>query len=189
MSEGKQYTLEELKTKLTPKERIYCHEVIVDWNKARAARVAGYSEDTARQIGYENFTKPYIQQYIAFIKGNLEEESGITKLRNLKELAKIAYSCISHLHDNWIELTDWEMIKESNPDVLSAVESIDTKTESKTYNRGEDSEMDVETKYVKIKLYSKQQAIDLINKMMGYNQPDKVEHSGSIFVVKPPVFD
>lgn len=169
------YTLDELKAKLTQKERIFCHEYIIDWNKARAARVAGYSEEIAKQIGYENLTKPYLQQYVAFIKNNLEEESGITKLRNLKTLANIAYSNISHLHNSWIELTDWETIKDENPNALAAVESIDTKTETKTYKTEGGLETDVEIKYVKVKLYSQTEAIKIINDMMGYKEPDKVD--------------
>jgi phage terminase small subunit len=181
MTEEKIYTFEELKKKLTHKERIFCHEYIIDWNGSRAARVAGYSVKILRETAYGNLTKPHIKQYITFIKNNLEEESGISKLRNLKELAKIAYSNISHLHDNWIELTEWEQIKEENPDCLAAVESIDTKTESKTYAVmiGEDlKESEVETKYVKIKLYSKTTAMDMINKMMGYNAAEKRELTG-----------
>lgn len=174
-AETKVYTLEELKAKLTQKEKIFCHEYIVDWNGSRAARKAGYSENTCAETAYDNLRKPHIQQYIGFIRENLEEEAGISKLRNLKELAKIAYSNISHLHDCWIELTDWEVIKSDNPDALSAIESIDTKTEFKTYNRGEVNETDVEVKYVKIKLYSKQQAIATINEMMGYKAPIKSE--------------
>lgn len=170
------YTLEELKAKLTPKEKIFCHEYIIDWNGSRSARVAGYSENSITEIACQNLAKLHIKQYIAFIKDNLEEEAGISKLKNLKELAKIAYSNISHLHDNWIELTDWEQIKENNPDCLAAVESIDTKTEKKTYATDGDSEYEVETKYVKIKLYSKQQAIATINEMMGYKAPVKMEH-------------
>ena len=179
-SEQKTYTIEELKAKLTNKQRIFCHEYIVDWNATRAAKKAGYSEDTAYSIGNENLKKPEIKQYIGFIKNNLEEEAGISKLRNLKELAKIAYSNISHLHDSWIELTDWEQIKEDNPDCLAAVESIDTKTETRSYpvvyGEGDVRESEVETKYVKIKLYSKQQAIQMINEMMGYKAPVKLEH-------------
>ena len=177
-SEPKQYTLSELKKKLTNKERIFCHQYIIDWNGSRSARVAGYSENSIRDIAKENLTKPHIQQYINFIKNNLEEESGISKLRNLQELAKIAYSGIHHLHDSWIELTDWEVIKCQNPNAIAAIESIDTKTETKVFNRGESTEIDVEVKYVKIKLYSKTTALDMINKMLGYNMAEKKEITG-----------
>lgn len=179
MAEEKTYTKEELLKKLSDKERIFCHEYIIDWNKARAARVAGYSENSAKDIGYQVSTKLYIRQYIDLIKDDIEKESGITKLRQLNELAKIAYSNIAQLHDTWIELTDWEIIKSNNPEAMAAIESIDTKTEYKTYNPGESSETDVEVKYIKIKLYSKTAALAEINKMMGYNEPKRVDLSSS----------
>lgn len=177
--EIKQKTIEELRAELTEKERLFCHQYIIDWNGARSARDAGYSEDTAKQIAYENLTKPYLKQYIDLIKNNFEEESGISKLRNLQELAKIAYSNISHLHDNWTELSFWDQILENNPSAMCAVESIDTKTETRRVKiRDGDDEQDIEVKYVKVKLYSKQAAIDSINKMLGYNLPEKRELTG-----------
>lgn len=176
----KKYTLKELKEKLTEKERIFCHQYIIDWNGSRAAKEAGYSEKTRAEIAHQNLTKLHITQYIDFIKNDLEKEAGISKLKNLNELSKIAYSSISHLHDTWVDLKEWEEIKENNPSCMAAVESIDTKTETKVYNKSGDNETDVEINYVKIKLYSKLQALDQINKMMGYNAPDKLEHSGEI---------
>jgi phage terminase small subunit len=183
MAEDKQYTLEELKAKLTDKQRIFCHEYIVDWNKTRAAKAAGYSEDMAYSIGWENTKKPELIQYINFIKNNLEEESGITKLRNLKELAKIAYSSISHLHENWIELSDWEQIKADNPGCLEAVKSIDTKTEKKSYQTEGGGESEVEIKYIKVELHSKTEAMKMINEMMGYKSAEKIDVSGTIKTV------
>ena len=169
----KTYTFDQLKKKMTEKERIFCHQYIVDWNGARSAREAGYSMETAKQIACENLTKPYIQQYIAFIKNNLEEEAGISKLRNIQELTKIAYSTFSRLYDSWIELANWEEIKENTPELLSIIESIDFKTEHRSFKTDGGEEQDIEVKYVKVKLYSKLQAIELINKMMGYNLPVK----------------
>ena len=174
MSEEKKYTLKELKDKLTDKERIFCHEVIIDWNKARAARKAGYSEEADRQIGYATFTKDYIQQYIEFIKDDVEKEAGITKLRQLNELAKIAYSSIAHLHNTWIELKEFEALTDEQK---ASIESIDTKTEAKqSYNFDTEEKENVDVKYVKIKLYSKLGALDQINKMLGYNAPEKHNH-------------
>lgn len=189
MAEDKIYTLKELQKKLTEKERVFCHQYIIDWNGARAARVAGYSVDSAADIAYQNSIKLHIKQYIDFIKDDIEKETGITKIRQLNELAKIAYSNIVHVHDNWIELTDWEHIKQNNPDVLSAVESIDTKTETKTYNKGEDSETDVEIKYVKIKLHSKTTAIAEINKMQGYHATQRLDLGSSDGSMSPKAAD
>jgi hypothetical protein len=173
--EGKIYTKEELLKKLTDKERIFCHEYIIDWNGSRAAKVAGYSEKSAKEIAHATLTKVHNQQYIEFIKDDIEKEAGITKLRQLNELAKIAYSSIAHLHNTWIELKDFESLTDDQKD---AIESTETKTESKgKFNEDTQSYDNVEVKMVKVKLYSKLGAIDQINKMLGYNAADKIDHT------------
>lgn len=89
MPEEKQYTLDELKKKLTKKESIFCHEYIIDWNGARSARKAGYTPLADRQAAYDTLTKAYIKQYIDFIKDDLEKEAGISKLKQLNTLGEI----------------------------------------------------------------------------------------------------
>ena len=51
-------------SKLTPKQRRFCDEYLIDLNATQAAIRAGYSEKTARDIGAENLTKPNIRSYI-----------------------------------------------------------------------------------------------------------------------------
>jgi len=178
--ENIQYTREELEAKLTGKEKRFCEEYVIDWNGARSARVAGYSEDSIYNIASENIRKPHIKQYIDIVKNDIERLSGVSKLRNIQELSKIAYSSVEHIHNTWIELKDWELIKEDNPVILAAIESIDTKVETRKVNVSEGSDIDIEVKYVKVKFFSKIAAITEINKMMGYNQPNKIELSGKV---------
>ncbi len=168
MPTDKKYTLDELEGKLTKKERIFCHQVIIDWNGSKAARIAGYSKKTCAEIGYENLRKPHIEQYIAFIKEDLEKESGITKLKVLNELNKIAFSSISHLHDTWIQLKEFDDLTD---DQRASIESIDTKTET----RREEGVPDILVNWVKIKLYAKGPSLDIINKMNGYYAPEKLD--------------
>lgn len=52
-------------SELTPKQKAFADNYIECGNATEAARKAGYSEKTARQIGAENLTKPSISQYIA----------------------------------------------------------------------------------------------------------------------------
>lgn len=89
MDEEKKYTLEELQKKLTEKEKKFCHQYIIDWNGARSAREAGYSEKTCYVIASENLTKPYIQQYIDYIKDDYEKEAGISKLSQINSFIEI----------------------------------------------------------------------------------------------------
>lgn len=52
------------KNRLTVKQRAFCDYYIETGNLAEAARRAGYSVRTARNIGSENLKKPHIQQYV-----------------------------------------------------------------------------------------------------------------------------
>jgi hypothetical protein len=178
MAEDKIYTLEELESELKQSHRDFAREYFINgWNRVKAYMKAYPDCDykSASASATRLLEDVRINQYVDFLKNDLEKACNISKARNLMELGKIAFSNITHLHDNWIELSDWEVIKDDNPDALSAIESIDTKTELKTFNRGGENEMDVEVKYVKIKLYSKSEAIKTINEMMGYKSAEKID--------------
>ena len=175
--EGKKWTLEELEVKLNRKQKKFCELYVIDWNAAKAARDAGYSVHTAANIGHENLGKPYLKQYIDYIKHDYERLCNISKTKQLNELHKIAYSSIADLHDTWITLHKFESL---TADQKAAIESIDSKVENKVVPKkvGDDYEFEeVEVHYRKIKLYSKTVALEMINKMLGYNEPDKVDHT------------
>ena len=50
---------------MTPKQKIFCEEYLVDLNASQAAIRAGYSEKTAHAIGQENLRKPIIANAVA----------------------------------------------------------------------------------------------------------------------------
>ena len=49
---------------MTEKQRRFCDEYLISLNATQAAIKAGYSENSAKQIGQENLTKPDIKKYI-----------------------------------------------------------------------------------------------------------------------------
>lgn len=49
---------------MTPKQKLFCREYLVDLNATQAAMRAGYSKKSAKSIGQENLTKPDIQKRI-----------------------------------------------------------------------------------------------------------------------------
>lgn len=151
---------------LTPKQRIFCHEYVREWNATKAAAKAGYSAKNAHKIGSSNLQKQYIRDYIAYIQKDLAKLSGVSALKNIQELSKIAYSSIAHLHNSWIDLAEFEKLTD---DQKSAIESIDTKTETKELQNGQIKTV----QYVKIKLYNKIAAMELMNKMLSFNAPEK----------------
>lgn len=60
--------------KMTPKQKLFCDEYLIDLNATQAAIRSGYSKKTARKIGQENLTKPVIKQYIAQRMAEKESE-------------------------------------------------------------------------------------------------------------------
>lgn len=62
---------------LTTKQQLFIVEYLKDFNASRAARDAGYSEDSAEVIGSENLKKPYIKkaitEHINLIVGNKDK--------------------------------------------------------------------------------------------------------------------
>lgn len=156
---------------LTDKQIKFCREYIMDYNAARAARDSGYSEDSARQIGHEVLTKPYIQAYIKELESDLATTLGITKSRVLNEHAKLAFSSIAHLHNTWIERKEFEQLSD---DQKSCIQEITTQTRKERINKGTDEETVADIDFVKIKLYDKQRALDSISKMLGFDPAQQV---------------
>jgi phage terminase small subunit len=167
---------------LTEKQRIFCKEYILDWNGARAARVAGYSENTAAVIASENLTKPYIQAYIKDLQADIEKVAGISRLRVINEHIKLAFSSIAHLHNTWIELSEFENL---TADQKACISEISTQTRIELKGPVDDR-TEVQVDYVKIKLYDKQKALDSISKMLGYDAATKMEVKGSLTLQVTP---
>lgn len=77
--------------KLTDKQELFVKEYLKDLNATQAAIRAGYSEDTAGVIGYENLKKPYLMEAIqeAFQKrADKIEVDANWVLSNLKTIAE-----------------------------------------------------------------------------------------------------
>lgn len=165
MSDDKIYTRIELENKLTEKERIFCHEYIVDWNKSRAAKSAGYSEKTAGQTGYDNLKKPYIQQYVDFIKDDIAREAGISKLLMINELKNLATANLP---------TIIKKLKESKPLTDLEERAIQEIHEDKK-ELGEGGSLINKT--IKVKLADKRAVWSDISKAMGWNEAERIDHT------------
>ena len=153
---------EKKEIELTEKQRIFCHEYIVDWNGSRAAKAAGYSEDSAKEIASENLTKPNIKEYIEKIKTDVAKEAGISKLMMLNELKNIATADMIRI---------MEKIKDKGLESLNENE----RKSIIEYYEGDSG--------VKVKTHDKIKAIQDIMKAMGWNEPEKIDISGNVQTV------
>ena len=64
--------------RLTPKEERFIGEYLIDLNATQAAIRSGYSAKSARQIGAENLSKPYIAAAIAEAQAERARRTEIT---------------------------------------------------------------------------------------------------------------
>lgn len=75
---------------MTPKQELFCQEYLVDLNAAAAARRAGYSESTAKEIGYQNMEKPEIEARIEELVMARSKAVGVNQEFVLAELVTLA---------------------------------------------------------------------------------------------------
>ncbi len=84
-------------SELTPKQAAFVAEYLVDLSATKAAIRAGYSEHSAHAIGYENLSKPAIQDAIAAAMAARMERTGITADRALQRMSEIAFADVREL--------------------------------------------------------------------------------------------
>lgn len=139
-------------------------------NATRAALEAGYSKKTADVIGHENLGKPEIRARLTYLRENLAESVGITPAMIATELGRVAFSNITNIYNGWMSLKDFEELPDT---VRASIAEIQTDTKTTT----KDEVIFTETR-VKIKLHDKLKAIECLNKLLGFNAPEKRELTG-----------
>lgn len=70
--------MEEKKVKLTKKQHLFIKEYLIDLNATQAAIRAGYSKNTAQQIGSENLLKPLIAEHLQIAINERSKKTEIT---------------------------------------------------------------------------------------------------------------
>lgn len=168
---------------LTPKQRAFVREYLIDLNATQAAIRAGYSEKTAYSIGEENLRKPEIAAAIETAMKNRAERTDITADRILKELAKIGFADIRKAikwqgtlvteEDN-SDGGDTLVIKNvvTNNVTLISSEEIDDETAAAISEISQNS-----TGGIKLKLHDKRAALVDMGKHLGMFT-EKVQLSG-----------
>jgi phage terminase small subunit len=109
---------------LTPKERRFVEEYLVDLNATQAAIRAGYSEKTAAAIGYENLRKPHIVDAIAKAMAERSERTRVTADRVITGIAELAFYDIADLFD---EKGGMRSIHDLSPMLRRAVAGVEVR--------------------------------------------------------------
>lgn len=118
----------EEKHNLTDKEYLFANYYLgeANLNATEAAKLAGYSPNTARQQGSRMLTNVNIKKYIKSKTSEILQRNAVTQERVLAEIIKIAFSDVSEFFND-----DWSLKKVSqvNPGKTGAIKTL-KKTES-----------------------------------------------------------
>ncbi len=152
---------------LTPKQKRFCEEYIVDLNATQAAIRAGYSSKAAEQQASRLLSNVKVQDYIKHIKKQRAEELKITQLDILKELYNWAFSDITQT----IGLSS-EGVKSLPDDVKRLI------TKYKKTKRVIGDEMIEEV--VELQFVSKEKAMEMIARHIGFYEKDNEQKQSQI---------
>lgn len=146
---------------MTKRQELFCLEYIKDFNATQAAIRAGYSAQTAKQIGCENLTKPDISDRISDLcKELLEAPKEELKARIVNEYKAIAFARIGDV------LNDDLSINEEQAKLSPAVRELSVELLSRrpAGESSDDEAMEQITMNHKIKMHDKLPALAALAK-------------------------
>ena len=154
---------------MTKKQKRFVEEYLIDLNATQAAIRAGYSPDSARDIGCENLTKPNIKAVIDRAMAERSRRTGINQDRVIQEIAKLAFL-------NPVDVIDMDEATvrgEAHRDDTACIASV--KVKNIPTDDGAITEREVKT-------YDKLKALELLGKHLGMFT-DRVKVDGGVPVV------
>ena len=150
----------EMLEELSPQERMFVCEYLIDGNATRAAKKARYSEDSARTLGWRLLQKVHIDAAVSAGLAAIAERCEVTVDRLVNELAAVAFSRPSHYEvdeDGYVSLAE-----DAAAEAAAALSAVKRKKRTRQYDDGS-TETTYETEY---KLWDKMTAITLLGKKL-----------------------
>jgi len=140
--------------KLTPKQKGFCQQYLLDLNATQAAIRAGYSKRRAKEIGYQLLHKTTLQAHLKKLMDKRAGRTEVTQDKVIMELAKIAFSDISKFVEfgpDKLKIKALAKLEKEDKACVSEVSKTDTKEGSN----------------LKFKLHNKIQALELLGRHIG----------------------
>lgn len=132
---------------LNERQKLAAERYVEHGVKVRAVRDAGYTGNDLKSIAKEVFNNPRVQEYIEILKEDVAGRVDLRIDRVLKELMCIAFSRMDHFaswSDAGVKLKASGELNEYDLSAVQEITQVDTKEGTK----------------IKVKLYSKQAALD-----------------------------
>ena len=146
---------------MTAKQKRFVEEYLIDLNATQAAIRAGYSPNSARDIGSENLTKPHIRARVEEALAERSKRTGINADRVVRELARIAFVNAADV----INFDSATLSENASEDDTAAIASVKVKTIPTDAGEGVERE---------IRMCDKLKALELLGKHLGMfnNDPE-----------------
>ena len=160
---------------LTPKQKRFCQEYVIDLNGTQAAIRAGYSPNTANEQASQHLAKLNVQNYIQSLQEKIQKRTEITADMVVRELAKIGFSNIQDLIEQGNSTKDLSEIEKEKAASVSGIKVTTTSggTGENTWTREQ----------VEFKLYDKVSALEKLGKHLGIFEKDNRQKN---IVIKTP---
>lgn len=152
--------------KLTPKQKAFCEEYLLDLNATQAAIRSGYSAKTANEQGNRLLANVSIRTHIDEALAERSRRTGINADRVIRELARLAFVNAN----NVINTEDATVKSNANEDDTAAIASVKVKVIPTKDGEGVERE---------IRLSDKLKALELLGKHLGMFT-EKLEVKASI---------
>lgn len=116
--------------KLNPKQKRFCEEYVIDLNATQSAIRAGYSKKTAGVSGWEILKKPYISEYIAKLRQDMQDRTKITAdnvLNRVNDLATESEDDNTKLRANDMLMKHLGLYEKDNKQSAIKINAIEVK--------------------------------------------------------------
>jgi len=161
---------------LTPKQRCFVDEYLIDLNATQAAIRAGFSARTAQEQGSRLLSNVMVAESVARAKAERSARTGLTADRVIEELAAIGFARMS----DFAEWGDGEHMSLKPSDGLTdhQAAAISQVVESEKFIKALGRDEQLMSRERTIKLHDKLGTLKLLGQHLGMFT-DKVEHTGT----------
>ena len=174
-----------MKDELNARQKKFVEHYLATNNATEAAKNAGYSPNTAKQMGTENLSKPAIRRAIEKRTKTVLAGLSINTDMVLRELANLAFSSLRH----YLDIDEYGRarpnIGKATPDQMAAIKSLNIVELRPMIVIENGQEIQFRVIKTEIALWNKLQALVALAEYMGLIGPACVNNSQN----KAPVVD
>ncbi len=146
--------------RLTNKQKAFVAEYQKDYNATRAVIAAGYSEKSAKELGYELLHIPLLKQMIERRQEERLRKVGVHAERILTETARVALSDLRNIYNDNGTLKPPHEWSDETAAAIAGVETLE-----EFAGKGKDRRVVGHTR--KVRTYDKTKALELLSKHLG----------------------